>query len=132
MGTLAFRRARGYRMTRSTWECPGLVNNMNSGVKLNFGANGTSPGISGGCNPATALYINYDSTLDRHDNTPCALDAFVDYQGKSPMTGVATTPGGLHLPAMNNAPYFNPGTVWTSPHGSETYMHYQPAGVWPY
>ncbi|OYU97523.1 MAG: hypothetical protein CFE21_04310 [Bacteroidetes bacterium B1(2017)] len=74
----------------------------------------------------TFIYFNYDSLTDRKDFTPCALDAFVDYTGTSPITTTQTTPGGLSVPGFYKNPGFSYFSAWTNPQAyDKTYTHYQ-------
>ncbi|MDP1727918.1 MAG: T9SS type A sorting domain-containing protein [Bacteroidota bacterium] len=116
-------------------ECIGLFNGLNGGnVKIHFNGSAGNPGLSPECSAKTFLLFNHDSLLDRKDNTPCALDGFVQFDGTSPMftPPQATTPGGSRFPPFNNAPNFNPLTVWLNINGDVNNTHYMPNGAWPY
>ena len=78
-------------------------------------------------NERTFLLINYDSLLDRNDNTPCNLDNFVDWTGASPDNFYA---GGLVMPMMYKSVNYppQPPRQWSSPSGSKAYVHYFPNG----
>ncbi len=115
--------------------CPGLYDGINGGnPKIHFGATAGNPGLYPTGNQRTYLLFNFDSLLDRHDNTPCALDGFVQFDGTSPMftPPSATTPGGTRWPPFNNAPNFNPLTVWQTINGAINNTHYMPTGAWPF
>lgn len=118
--------------------CPGLFNGISGGnPKIHFDNSGfvdeaqqvKAPGTLPACNQRTYLLFNYDSMLDRHDNTPCALDGFVDYQGKSPLTGTTVTPGGKTFPLFYLQSNFPapPPTHWSSASGAINYTHYNPS-----
>jgi PKD repeat protein len=75
-------------------------------------------------NSRTWLLINYDSLLDRNDNTPCVLDGFVNFAG-------GITPGGTNMPALYSSVNYKPNSKWTSSSGSIAYVHYWPIGPTP-
>lgn len=81
-----------------------------------------APGISSP-NERTLLLINYDSLLDRNDDTPCTLDGFVTWQG-------GTTPGGKVMPMMYKSVNYppQPPRQWSSPNGNKAFVHYWPTG----
>lgn len=109
------------------FECPGVTLGDKTGVGfelLNAKAGKTAP-LCG----RTYLMFNYDSLMDRNDNTPCALDGFVPFGG----VAAAAAPGGYAYPAYNSRGRFNPQTNWTSINGGGqtgvNWTHYQmPAG----
>ena len=120
---------------KSGKECFGLYSGVSGGnIKIHFNSSAGNPGLSPECSARTFLLFNYDSLLDRKDNTPCALDGFVQFDGTSPMFNPpsATTPGGLTFPPFNNGANFNPLSQWTSANGSITNTHYMPNGPWPF
>jgi hypothetical protein len=99
-----------------------------------FDNSAQNPGTYPDCGQRSYLLINYDSTLDRNDGTPCDLDGFVDFAGASPMTGNTVTPGGNTFPGFFNSVNFPgfPGGPWTSANGPVNWTHYIPAGPSPY
>lgn len=82
-------------------------------------APGVLPGID-----RTFIRINYDSLLDRNDNTPCILDGFVDFDG-------GVTFGGTIMPYMRMYPGNPLLNSFTSPAGPRTYVNYFPNGFAP-
>jgi hypothetical protein len=102
---------------------PGITLGNKTGVGyelLNAKAGKTAPYCG-----RTYLMFNYDSLMDRNDNTPCALDAFVPFGGGNA--------GGYAYPTYNEKGMFNPNTVWKSVNGGGQtgviWTHYQmPAG----
>ncbi|MDZ4668215.1 MAG: T9SS type A sorting domain-containing protein [bacterium] len=87
-----------------------------------------NPGTYPNCAKRTMILLNYDSLLDRNDNTPCDLDGFVSFDGTSPLTGTKITPGGLSMPPFFKSPGFNSFNAWSDPNGSVNYTHYVPSG----
>ncbi len=116
--------------------CPDLFSGASGGrIRFEFGRVDTIPGTYPDCGGRTFMLFNYDSLADRRDQTPCDLDGFVHYDGSwggAPPGQNLMTPGGNTWPSFNNAPNFNPLTVWTGPGGTSSITHYLPAGPWPY
>jgi len=118
-------------------ECPGLKSDGGGDPTFVFDNGGGTPGLAPTCARRTFLLINYDSFADRNDpvtlwngqNTRCMLDAFVDFSGKSPMTGTNTTPGGYKMPAFYNGPNWNPMTIWQNTNGNVNVTHYLPGST---
>lgn len=114
--------------------CPGFAAQGGGTPTFTFNASGFmdldhqvgSPGTLPRCG-RTLLWINQDSLLDRYDGTPCALDAFTDFSGTSPMNNTTTTPGGLNMPPLFNGANWNPLTMWTSPGGNRAIAQYVPS-----
>jgi gliding motility-associated-like protein len=118
-------------------ECPGsYVQNNEAGLRFMLGSVddllGQYPGISPDCG-ASWIRINLDSMADRRDQTPCALDGFINYTGAtgpSPQAGgqISTTPGGLIYPPFSLQPdynqYFQPPNRWNAPGGTNFWYHY--------
>lgn len=85
---------------------------------------GDYPGISPDCGQSF-IRFNHDSMADRLDETPCALDAFVDYTG-------GFTPGGLERYPFANQPdfgQFQPPNLWADPFGTSFWYQYGPGAV---
>jgi PKD repeat protein len=106
----------------------------NDRVILKFGKPNTPmPGIQTGCtfgsgseyifdfqsSNHSVVLINFDSTADRKDATPCTIDGFVGFQG-------GTTPGGLTFPPFNNNKRYNPFTYWPDGTGTRLVYYYGP------
>ena len=118
---------------KSGVECPGAFSGPdNAGIKFNFGPVsdrlGDYPGIQPDCGQSWIRFC-HDSMADRLDQTPCALDGFVDFGG-------GTTPGGLTLPPFANQPDFGqflPPNLWSAPGGTSFWYQYGPgvASGWP-
>lgn len=118
-------------------ECPGsFFNPDQAGIRFMLGnvdnVLGQYPGISPDCGAAW-IRINLDSMADRRDQTPCALDGFINYTGNtgpSPQAGGAfsTTPGGLTYPPFSLNPdynqFFMPPNRWNDPAGTFFWYHY--------
>lgn len=114
-------------------ECPGAHSGPDqAGIQFMFGPVsdrlGDYPGISPDCGQSF-IRFNHDSMADRLDQTPCALDGFVDFGG-------GTTPGGLTLPPFANQPDFGqflPPNLWADPFGTSFWYQYGPgvASGWP-
>lgn len=124
-----------YGLGKDGKECPGLKSGQSGGdPRFVFDNSAQNPGTFPDCGQRSYLLINYDSTLDRNDGTPCALDGFVDFAGASPMTGNTITPGGNTFPGFFNMVNFPgiPGGPWTSANGPVNWTHYIPAGPSPY
>ncbi len=116
-------------------ECPGRPDNGGKGTaRFLFDARNGYPGTYPDCGQRSFILLNYDSVADRNDGLPCQLDGFVSWDGTSPITGGATTPGGNTWPPFFNRINFdfNPGGPWTGPSGAANWTHYQPDGPWPY
>ncbi len=113
--------------------CPGFAAQGGGTPTFTFNTSGfldpfgnqPSPGTMPPCG-RTYLLINQDSLRDRYDNTRCALDAFTDFSGVSPMTGTGVTPGGLSMPPLFNGANWNPLTMWTGPGGNRAIAQYVP------
>lgn len=118
---------------KSGVECPGAFSGPdNAGIKFNFGPVsdrlGDYPGIQPDCGQSWIRFC-HDSMADRLDQTPCALDGFVDFGG-------GTTPGGLTLPPFSNQPDFGqflPPNLWANAGGTSFWYQYGPgvASGWP-
>jgi hypothetical protein len=128
-------KADAFGLGKSGLECIGWPNNGGQGkLKFVFDNSAGNPGTYPNCSQRTMVLLNYDSLADRNDGMPCALDGFVSWDGTSPLTGTATTPGGNTWPPFFNRLNFdyNPGGPWTGPNGAVSYTHYQPSGPFPY
>ncbi|OYU97131.1 MAG: hypothetical protein CFE21_02235 [Bacteroidetes bacterium B1(2017)] len=121
--------------------CPGLYDGEKGGNPQIVFDNSASPVQNAGtypdCGQRTVILINYDSFADRHDNTPCQLDGWVDWQGMSASSGFtsATTGGGNVWPNFwTNINFGPPPAAWTSASGAINFTHYQPAKdiPWPF
>ncbi len=111
---LPFAKADARGLAKRGKECPGASPN---GVFFQMSQFQQFPGILPSCGQSFIL-VNFDSLADRQDGTPCALDAFVSWQG-------GATPGGLATPPFFSAPNYNqPPTQWTSPSGTVIAWHY--------
>ena len=118
-------------------ECPGsFFNPDQAGINFMMGAVdnalGQYPGISPDCG-ASWIRMNLDSMADRRDQTPCALDGFINYTGATgpaPQAGgtFSTTPGGLTYPPFSLNPdynqFFMPPNRWNAPGGTNFWYHY--------
>ncbi len=118
-------------------ECPGsFFNPDQAGINFMLGAVdnalGQYPGISPDCG-ASWIRMNLDSMADRRDQTPCALDGFINYTGgtgPAPQAGgtFSTTPGGLTYPPFSLNPdynqFFMPPNRWNAPGGTNFWYHY--------
>lgn len=128
--------ADAFGMGRTGKICPDLKSGQSGGeVKIEFGQRDTIPGTYPHCGGRTWLLLNYDSLADRQDAFPCEFNGFVHFDGSSseyPQGTVFTTKGGHTWPPFNNAPNFNPLTVWPNAGGTTNITHYMPAGPWPY
>jgi gliding motility-associated-like protein len=113
-------------------ECPDLRSRNGGNPTIVFTQFGEFPGLAPTCANRTFLLFNYDSLLDRNDQTPCALDGFVQFDGTSPMTGNNVTPGGLRVPAFYTGVNFNPMTIWQNPNGQRNVTHYVKDPTDPY
>lgn len=109
-------------------ECPKLLREAGGDPTIVFTQFEQYPGLAPTCANRTFILFNYDSLLDRKDNSPCALDGFVSFDGTSPMTGTGTTPGGISPPPFFSGPNFNPMTIWQNPNGQRNITHYVPSG----
>lgn len=119
---LPMMKADGWGLGKKGDECP-HVTGQNVGFVYNFTESGKTSPYCG----RTYVLFNYDSLFDRHDNTPCALDGFVSFDGKSPMTG-GTPPGGYDFPPFWNVPLWQPNQNWTSAGGNINWTHYMATG----
>lgn len=131
--TLSFTRPDAFGLSQDGRVCPGrAAGDFGGTAKLIFDNAGfidtTRTTRSAGILPSsnrTFLQINYDSLLDRHDNTPCVLDQWVGFGG-------GVTPGGMTMPPMwNSLNYTPPPQAWTSASGSSTFVSYYPNGGSP-
>ena len=118
-------------------ECPGSYTGPDqAGIQFMLGSVdntlGQYPGISPDCG-ASWIRINLDSMADRRDQTPCALDGFINYTGATgpaPQAGgqFSTTPGGLTYPPFSLQPdynqFFMPPNRWNAPGGTNFWYHY--------
>lgn len=118
-------------------ECPGSITGPDqAGIRFMLGnvdnTLGQYPGINPDCGAAW-IRVNLDSMADRRDQTPCALDGFINYTGAtgpSPQTGgvFSTTPGGLTYPPFSLNPdynqFFMPPNRWNDPAGTSFWYHY--------
>ncbi|MFN4083341.1 MAG: gliding motility-associated C-terminal domain-containing protein [Bacteroidia bacterium] len=118
----------GLGLGKDGLECPKLLSEAGGNPTIVFTQFEQYPGLAPTCANRTFILFNYDSMLDRHDRTPCALDGFVSFDGVSPMTGTGTTPGGISPPPFFNGPNFNPMTIWQNPNGQRNVTHYIPSG----
>ena len=133
--TLSFTRPDAFGLSQDGKVCPNFKSGSSGGdPQLIFDKNGyldtarTNQGA--GILPSsdrTMLLINYDSLLDRNDNTPCKLDNFVDWSGTNPDP---TNPGGLTMPMMYKAVNYPPQSArqWSSSSGTKAWLHYWPSG----
>jgi gliding motility-associated-like protein len=118
-----------YGLGKKGKECPGLKNGISGGdPQIVFNNSAGNPGTYPDCSQRTFILLNYDSILDRNDNTPCDLDGFVSWDGTSPMTGNTITPGGNTFPGFFNSVNFPPLNPWTGASGAVNWTHYIPAG----
>jgi gliding motility-associated-like protein len=118
-----------YGLGKDGKECPGLKNGQSGGdPRFVFDNSAGNPGTYPDCSQRTFILLNYDSLMDRNDNTPCALDGFVSWDGTSPMTGNNVTPGGRTFPPFFNSVNFPPLNPWTGASGAVNWTHYIPAG----
>lgn len=123
-------------------ECPGKFNPDQNGIRFHLDPTVYSNQITGqtfeypGINPScgqTYILLNHDSLADRLDQTPCALDGFVTWQGGpipgGPIAGGFTN-GGLFRPIFSNVPdWSNPMQYWQDAKGTSTWYHYGPGTV---
>jgi len=133
--TLSFTRPDAFGLSQDGKICPNFKSGSSGGdPQLIFNRNGyldsarTDQGA--GILPSsdrTMLLINYDSLLDRNDNTPCKLDNFVDWSGTNPDP---LNPGGLTMPMMYKAVNYppQPPRQWSSSAGTKAWLHYWPSG----
>ena len=129
--TLSFTRPDAFGLSQDGKVCPNFKSGSSGGdPQLLFNRTGyvDSARTNQGAgiiptNQRTMLLINYDSLLDRNDNTPCNLDGFVTWQG-------GTTPGGTVMPMMYLAVNYppQPPRQWSSPSGTRAWLHYWPSG----
>jgi len=115
-----------YGLGKAGLMCPGFKANGGGDPTIVYDNSAGTPGLAPTCAQRTFMLFNFDSLLDRKDNTPCALDAFVGFDGVSPMTGTATTPGGLNIPPHFNGPNWNPLLIWPSVNGARNVAQYVP------
>lgn len=122
-----------YGVGKDGKECPGMKNGDSGGdPQFVFDNSAGNPGTFPDCGQRSFILLNYDSLLDRYDNTPCALDGFVSWDGTSPMTGAATTPGGNTFPPYWNTINWAPMQNWMSASGARNFTHYIPSGPSPF
>ncbi|MBC7384151.1 MAG: gliding motility-associated C-terminal domain-containing protein, partial [Bacteroidia bacterium] len=113
--------------------CPGLNRETGANPTLHFDPINGAPGLYPPSKDRTYLLVNFDSILDRHDLTPCALDGFVDWNAISPMTGTNVTLGGKTFPPFNKGVDFGGPTKWlNATDASIDVVHYQPQGNWAF
>ena len=133
--TLSYTRPDAFGLSQDGKVCPNFKSGSSGGdPQLIFNRNGylDSARTDQGAgilpsNSRTMLLINYDSLLDRNDNTPCKLDNFVDFSGANPDPTYA---GGLTMPRMYLAVNYPlpPPRQWSSPSGTRAWLHYWPSG----
>jgi gliding motility-associated-like protein len=138
--TLSFTRPDAFGLSQDKKVCPGDKGPGESGgnARIIFDRNGyidtaritRGPGILPSSS-RTMLLINYDSLLDRNDNTPCDLDGFVP-PFVTPYAPTILTAGGTTMPIMYTAvnyPQPPATTQWTSASGASAFVHYYPSGT---
>ncbi len=133
--TLSFTRPDALGLSQDGFVCPGFRSGsfggnpqliFNRAGYLDSARTASGPGIVPN-STRNFLMINYDSLLDRNDQTPCALDGFVPPFDAGGATSF-TTPGGTVMPIMYNRVNFNknPGGPYTSASGTKAWTHYFP------
>lgn len=135
--TLSFTRPDAFGLSQDGKICPNFKSGSSGGdPQLVFNRNGyiDSARTQQGAgiipnNNRTFLQINYDSLLDRNDNTPCVLDNWVDWSGTNVSQPQPYT-GGLVMPMMYKAVNYppQPPRQWSSPAGDRAWLHYWPSG----